>query len=222
MCALCGVLGGSGHWTDAAARPGVFTRNVDGLQRRRERGHRIACASRVLNYYGLTLSDWHASSYVLSAAIRELHSKRERGLVPRFRRLVVESTGLADPFPILSTVQADPVLRHHFRLGNVITTVDAVNGTTQLARQPECTKQVAVADRLVLTKTDLASAEATDALIARLRRLNPSAPLSHAAEAPLDAEALLSHDLFATAGRSEAARRWFAAEVTPRDDDTVD
>jgi len=157
----------------------------------------------------------------LSAAIKDLHSKRERGLVPHFRRLVVESTGLADPFPILSTVQADPVLRHHFRLGNVITTVDAVNGTAQLARQPECTKQVAVADRLVLTKTDLASAEATDALIARLRRLNPSAPLSHAAEAPLDAEALLSHDLFATAGRSEAARRWFAAEVTPRDDETV-
>ena len=94
----------------------------------------------------------------LSAAIRDLHSKRERGKVPRFRRLVVESTGLADPFPILSTVQADPVLRHHFRWGNVITTVDAVNGMAQLARQPECTKQVAVADRLVLTKTDLADA----------------------------------------------------------------
>ncbi len=157
----------------------------------------------------------------LSAAIKDLHSKRERGQVPRFRRLVVESTGLADPFPILSTVQADPVLRHHFRLGNVITTVDAVNGTAQLARLPECTKQVAVADRLVLTKTDLAQAEATDALVARLRRLNPSAPLLHAADAPLDAEALLSHDLFATAGRSEAARRWFAAEVTPRDDEAV-
>jgi G3E family GTPase len=155
----------------------------------------------------------------LSAAIKDLHAKRERGLVPRFRRLVVESTGLADPFPILSTVQADPVLRHHFRLGNVITTVDAVNGMAQLARQPECTKQVAVADRLVLTKTDLADADMTAALSARLRRLNPSAPLSRAAEAPLDAEALLSHDLFATAGRSEAARRWFAAEVAPRGDE---
>jgi G3E family GTPase len=155
----------------------------------------------------------------LSAAIRDLHSKRERGKVPRFRRLVVESTGLADPFPILSTVQADPVLRHHFRLGNVITTVDAVNGMAQLARQPECTKQVAVADRLVLTKTDLADADAATALSVRLRRLNPSAPLSRAADAPLDVEALLSHDLFATAGRSEAARRWFAAEVAPREDE---
>lgn len=146
----------------------------------------------------------------LSAAMRELHSRRERGAVPRFRRLVVESTGLADPFPILSTVQADPVLRHHFRLGNVITTVDAVNGLSQLARQVECTKQIAVADRLVLTKTDLAEASA---LVERLGRINPSAPLWRAAEAPLDAAALLSHDLFATAGRSEAARRWFAAEL---------
>jgi G3E family GTPase len=152
----------------------------------------------------------------LSAAIRQLHSRRERGTVPPFRRLVVESTGLADPFPILSTVQADPVLRHHFRLGNVITTVDAVNGLVQLARQHECTKQVAVADRLVLTKTDLAEAEQADRLTMRLRRLNPSAPLWRS-EAPIDAAALLAHDLFATAGRSEAARRWFAAEMRPHE-----
>jgi len=70
----------------------------------------------------------------LAAAIKDLHSKRERGEVPAFRRLVVESTGLADPFPILSTVQADPVLRHHFRLGTVVTTVDAVIGIGR----PEC------------------------------------------------------------------------------------
>jgi G3E family GTPase len=152
----------------------------------------------------------------LSAAIRDLHSKRERGKVPRFRRLVVESTGLADPFPILSTVQADPVLWHHFRWGNVITTVDVVNGMAQLARQPECTKQVAVADRLVLTKTDLVDRDTVQALTARLRRLNPSAPLWRS-EAALDAAALLSHDLFATAGRSEAARRWFATEMAPHD-----
>ncbi len=68
MCSLCGVLGGSDHWTDAAQRPGVYTHNVDALQRRRERAHRIACASSVLRYYGLTLSDWQASSFVLSTA----------------------------------------------------------------------------------------------------------------------------------------------------------
>jgi hypothetical protein len=68
MCALCGVLGGAGHWTDAAARPGVFTRNVDSLQRRRERIHRVTCAQKVLGLYGLTLSDWQGTSYVLSTA----------------------------------------------------------------------------------------------------------------------------------------------------------
>ena len=128
----------------------------------------------------------------LSTAIKDLHSRRERGLLPPFRRLVIESTGLADPFPILSTVRSDPVLRHHFRLGNVITTVDAVNGARQLDAQPESVKQVAVADRLVLTKTDLAAAEAADRLTRRLRQINPDAPLWRAAENDLDAEALLS------------------------------
>jgi hypothetical protein len=66
MCALCGVLGGGGDWTDAPARPGVFTRNVGSLERRRERINRVACAQRVLGFYGLTLSDWQASSFVLS------------------------------------------------------------------------------------------------------------------------------------------------------------
>ena len=128
----------------------------------------------------------------LSAAIKDLHSRRTRGLLPPFRRLVIESTGLADPFPILSTVRSDPVLRHHFSLGAVVTTVDAVNGARQLDAQPESVKQVAVADRLALTKTDLATAEAADHLTKRLRRINPGAPLWRAAEEALDAEALLS------------------------------
>ena len=130
----------------------------------------------------------------LSTAIKDLHSRRERGLLPPFRRLVIESTGLADPFPILSTVRSDPVLRHHFCLGNVITTVDAVNGARQLDAQPESIKQVAVADRLVLTKTDLATAEAADRLTRRLRHINPGAPLWRGAEDDLDADALLSAD----------------------------
>jgi G3E family GTPase len=140
----------------------------------------------------------------LASAIRDLLSRRDRGLVPAFRRLVVESTGLADPLPILSTIQADPVLRHHFRLGNVITTVDAVNG---LARR-ESLKQVAVADRLVLTKTDLAPACAE--LIARLRQLNPDAPLLRAAEQPVDAAGLLG-DRFRTGLAAVPA----AAEAPP-------
>src|SRR2546429_9953820 len=108
----------------------------------------------------------------LGAASKDLISGRKPGPLPPFRRLVIESTGLADPFPILSTVRSDPVLRHHFCLGNVITTVDAVNGAGQLDAQPESVKQVAVADRLVLTKTDLTTAEAARDLTKRLRHIN--------------------------------------------------
>jgi G3E family GTPase len=143
----------------------------------------------------------------LSTAIKDLHSRRERGLVPPFRRLIIESTGLADPFPILSTVRSDPVLRHHFCLGSVITTVDAVNGARQLDAQSESIKQVAVADRLVLTKTDLAIAEATTRLTRRLRHINPGAPIWRAAEDDLDADALLSgeaHEGWQPADTSDA------------------
>jgi len=151
----------------------------------------------------------------LAAAIKNLHSKRERGVVPAFRRLVVESTGLADPFPILSTVHADPVLKHHFRLGNVITTVDAVNAMGQLDRQPESVKQVAVADRLVMTKTDLAAAGTIDRLVDRIRRINPAAGLRRSADRDVDAKALLSPGTFDGSG----AGRWLAADFSPAPDD---
>ena len=68
MCALCGVLGGPEHWTDAAARPGIFTRNTDPASRRRERMHRVAAANRVLACYRMTLADWQGSAFVLSTA----------------------------------------------------------------------------------------------------------------------------------------------------------
>jgi hypothetical protein len=66
MCALCGVLGGSDHWTEAAARPGVFTRGADPLTRRRERARRVEIANRVLAHYGMSVADWQGSAFVLS------------------------------------------------------------------------------------------------------------------------------------------------------------
>ncbi len=66
MCALCGVLGGSDHWTDVAARPGVFTRNTDPLERRRERARRVSVANRILTQLGMRLSDWQGTSFQLS------------------------------------------------------------------------------------------------------------------------------------------------------------
>src|ERR1700733_5397560 len=113
----------------------------------------------------------------LALAIRDLHSRRERGMVPAFGRLVVETTGLAEPFPILSTLKADPVLRHHFRAGAVVTTVDAVNGSSQIERHPESVRQVAVADRMVLTKTDLADESTIARLLDHVRQINPDAPI---------------------------------------------
>jgi hypothetical protein len=68
MCALCGVLGGIEHWTDAVARPGVFTRNTDAASRRRERLNRVAAANRVLKHYRMNLDDWQGSAFVLSTA----------------------------------------------------------------------------------------------------------------------------------------------------------
>jgi G3E family GTPase len=119
----------------------------------------------------------------LAAAMRSLHSKRERGEVPPFDRLLVESTGLADPYPILSTIRADPVLCHHFRCGTVIVTVDAVNGLSQLSKHEESIRQAAAADRLVITKTDLCEETVTASVQARLRALNPFAPILAASEA---------------------------------------
>jgi hypothetical protein len=68
MCALCGVLGGTEHWTDAVARPDVFTRNTDAVSRRRERTKRVMVANRVLGHYRLNLADWQGSAFVLSSA----------------------------------------------------------------------------------------------------------------------------------------------------------
>jgi hypothetical protein len=99
MCALCGVLGGDGHWTDAAPRPGIFTRNTGPVERRRERMARVAGANRILKAYGLSLADWQGASYVLSTAtgkselvdtggqaLRSLGSGADRAPVARGRR----------------------------------------------------------------------------------------------------------------------------------------
>jgi G3E family GTPase len=147
----------------------------------------------------------------LAEAMRGLLSKRERGLVPAFDRLAIETTGLADPAPIVSTLHADPVLRHHLRLGGIVTTVDAVNGARTLAAHPEATKQAAVADRLVLTMTDVAAPEATERLATRLHALNPAAELLDARHAALDAEALLGSDVYDPTRRERAVQAWMAS-----------
>jgi G3E family GTPase len=88
----------------------------------------------------------------LQKALRDLLSNRTRGDIPHFRRVVIETSGLADPAPIAYTLLSEAVLRHHFRLSGIITTIDAVNGAMQLHGFTEAVKQASMADRLVVTK----------------------------------------------------------------------
>ena len=106
-----------------------------------------------------------------------LVERRDRGEIPPFSRVAIETTGLADPAPILHTIMAEPRLQPLYRLDRVVTTVDAANALSQLEAHYEAAKQAALADRLVLTKTDLVSPAARDAVLARLKALNPSAPV---------------------------------------------
>jgi G3E family GTPase len=123
--------------------------------------------------------------------LRDLLSRRARGEVPAFERVIVETTGLADPAPILATLRTEPVLTHQYALEAVVTTVDAVAGAATLDRQPESVKQAAVADTLVLTKADAAEPRAVAALEGRLRALNPLAPILRASFGAVDPAALL-------------------------------
>ena len=127
----------------------------------------------------------------LKSALRGLLSRREREQIPAFDRVVIETTGLADPGPVLYTLLGEPVVRHSFRLGNVVTTVDALNADLHLSRNPEGVKQVAAADRLVITKTDLADAAQIAAVRDMLSRTNPSAEILDAAQIGFDADRVL-------------------------------
>jgi G3E family GTPase len=112
----------------------------------------------------------------LTAALRGLLDERDRGHA-QLGRVVIETSGLADPAPIVFTITTDPMLRHHFAVDRVIVMVDAVNGQAHLARQPEAAKQIAVADELVVTKVDLVAPDALDGLAGALAALNPSAAI---------------------------------------------
>ncbi|MEP7030377.1 MAG: GTP-binding protein, partial [Pseudolabrys sp.] len=112
----------------------------------------------------------------LETLLRDLDNRR-----CTFKRVLLETTGLADPAPVLHTAMAHPYLVLRYRLDGVVTVVDAVNGETTLNEHAEAVKQAAVADRIVLTKTDLADAPTIEALKARLHILNPAAILLDAA-----------------------------------------
>jgi len=149
-------------------------------------------------------------------SLEKLLRDRDNGRVS-FNRVVIETTGLADPAPILHTIMLHPYLVLRFRLDGIVTLVDAVNGLATLDAHAEAVKQAAVADRLVLTKTDLvdtpARAAAQAQLIARLRALNPAAPRLDAAAGEATAEKLLNCGLYDPDKKSLDVKRWLAAEA---------
>jgi G3E family GTPase len=127
----------------------------------------------------------------LQLALRRLIAERERGDVPQFVRIVIETSGLADPGPILQTFSTDRALGTEFFIEVVVTVVDAVGGLATLEWSPEARKQAILADRLVITKTDLAATGAAERLTERLRALNPHAAIDTALDGVLDPRCLI-------------------------------
>ncbi len=127
----------------------------------------------------------------LQVALRKLVFDRERGSVPPFARVIVETSGLADPAPILQTFSTDRALGGEFHIDVVLAVVDAVNGEVELDSAAEARKQIILADRMVVSKTDLASAAALENLTRRLRELNPRAAIDVAVAGALDPHRLI-------------------------------
>jgi len=152
----------------------------------------------------------------LVTTLRSLYMRRRRRSIPRFDRILVETTGLADPAPILQTLCKDALIAERFRLDGTIATIDAVNAMDQLDRHRESVKQAAMADRLVITKTDIADAACSATLKARLAAINPSATQLIAIRGEIDAGHLLDAGLYNAVTRSVDVERWLQADVHGR------
>ncbi len=150
----------------------------------------------------------------LVTALEAFLRRIDNGRMDRLSRIVIETTGLADPAPVLHTVMAHPYLVLRYRLDGVVTVVDAVNGGRTLDAHEEAVKQVAVADRIVLTKTDLAEGAAREAALRdRITALNPAAPILDAAKGEAVAPALFGAGLYDPDRRIPDVRRWLNAEA---------
>lgn len=144
----------------------------------------------------------------LQETLRELFVKRRTGEVIDFDRVFIETSGLADPVPVLHTLRTDGLLGAQYRLDGVVTVVDAVNGMGELDTIPEAVRQAAVADRLVVTKTDIAEGDAVARLRQRLAALNPFALCTTAVEGDIDPALLANIAPRAVTAQREELDRW--------------
>ncbi|MBZ4200742.1 MAG: GTP-binding protein [Methylotenera sp.] len=144
----------------------------------------------------------------LADTLRDLFFKRALGAIPQFNRLIIETTGLADPGPILANLMNEPVIESVYRLDAVVVTLDSVYGLQQLAENPEALKQAAVADVLVLSKTDLADAQCIAALEEKLTAINPGASLHRISHGQLDPKFVVDVGLFDASRQQVHPQRW--------------
>ena len=152
----------------------------------------------------------------LSGALRSLFWQRNDKKIPHFKRVIIETTGLADPAPILHELLNHPTILQHYRLAGVIVCVDGVFGSEQLDQHIEAVKQAAVADRLLITKTDLVAADQVDMLVARLHALNPGADISRIAGGSCDPQMILEAIAYDPFSKNLDVQQWLKAEAYRR------
>lgn len=149
----------------------------------------------------------------LADTMRDLFFKRSLQAVPQFNRLVIETTGMADPGPILANLMNEPVIESVYRLDAVVVTIDATYGVEQIAQQKEAMKQAAVADVLLLTKTDMATDEQINALKEKLIALNPGATQHKVLHGEIDPLMIIDVGLFDLTSKQAEPQRWLRMPV---------
>lgn len=149
----------------------------------------------------------------LADTMRDLFFKRAMEAIPQFNRLVIETTGMADPGPILGNLMNEPVIESVYRLDAVVVTIDAVYGAEQIDSHSEARKQAAVADVLLITKTDLASPAQLDTLKEKLIALNPGATQHKVLHGEIDPDFIVDVGLFDPTGKQAEPQRWLRAPV---------
>lgn len=148
----------------------------------------------------------------LARALRDLFMKRLRREIPAFSRVLIETTGLADPAPVIYTLMEDFFIAERYRSDGIVTAVDVTHADGQLDAHAEAVKQVAMADRILLTKCDLASAEQRQQVAERVAALNPGAAQIEVSGGRVEASALAGCGLYDPQRKTADVRRWLAEE----------
>lgn len=149
----------------------------------------------------------------LASSLLRLLGQCDAGLIPDFDRVIIETTGLADPAPVLQGFMGQTLMATPFRMASVIATVDALNGGRQLDAHVESVKQAAIADRLLVTKSDLAAEAPMQSLVERLRRINPTAPIYRIVNGCIEPGKLLDAGLWNPHSQRVDIRRWLNDEA---------